>query len=110
MTRIIFQNILSNAIKFSKVGGRIELFSEEYDKSNILICIKDEGIGMDVETLSKIFKIDENITRKGTMNELGSGLGLIIIKELIDIQKGKVWIESEENKGTCFKIVLPKSN
>lgn len=110
MIRIIFKNVLSNAVKYSNIGDTIRIFSEEYDPSTLLICVKDTGIGMNEEILEKIFKINANIVRKGTKDEMGSGIGLIITKELIDRHKGKIWIESKENKGTCFKFTLPSAN
>ena len=71
------------------------------------ITIKDTGIGISKEIQSKIFDIDENTSTKGTENEKGTGLGLILCKEFVEQHKGEIWAESEEGKGSTFLFTLP---
>ncbi len=104
----VIRNLTSNAIKFTPEGGKIEIGSIlNEDKASINIFIKDSGIGMNQERISKLFKIDENISTKGTNNETGTGLGLILCKEFVEIHKGKIWVESEVGKGSTFWFTLP---
>lgn len=106
MIDAVFRNILSNAIKFTPHAGKIELYSEK--KSNyIYIFIKDNGIGMDLDTQSKLFKLDEHLTTLGTENEKGTGLGLIITKEFIHLNRGGLEVDSIKDQGSTFIIKLP---
>ena len=74
----------------------------------LIIYIKDSGIGMPESTINKLFKIDEKISRPGTEGESSTGLGLLLCKEYIDKHNGKIWAESEINKGSTFFVSLPK--
>ena len=71
--------------------------------------VKDNGIGIPEKQLNKLFKVDQNVTTPGTNDELGTGLGLILCKDFIDKNKGEIWAESEEGKGTVFYFTLPLS-
>ena len=73
-----------------------------------LICVEDTGVGISKENLSKLFK-NNNFTTIGTKNEKGTGLGLTICKELVELNKGRIWVESTQNVGSKFFIELPKS-
>lgn len=110
MLNTIFRNLLSNAIKFTHSGGRIEIGSiikhSQDSNSNCIIYIKDTGIGMDSDTICKLFKIDQKVSRKGTSGELSSGLGLLLCKEFIEKNEGKIWVESEVGKGSTFYFTL----
>lgn len=106
MMHTILQNLLSNAIKYSYKKGRI--YIDAYEENNKLyLKIRDEGVGMDEQSLQKIFHIDENISTVGTEGEKGTGLGLILSKEFIERHRGKISATSEEGKGSCFTIELP---
>lgn len=107
MIQTIIRNLLSNAIKFTRPSGNISISSSQTDTS-IEISVKDNGIGMSKRMIENIFKIDSNISTKGTANEEGSGLGLMLCKEMVELHGGKILIESEEGKGSTFKIILPK--
>ncbi len=107
MLRTIFQNVVSNAIKFSENGSEIKIVVEEHSK-NVAISVCDEGIGMSKKMLESLMKLDKNTSRLGTNDEKGTGLGLIITKELISIQNGSLEIESVEGKGTTFTMSFPK--
>ena len=106
MIDAVFRNILSNAIKFTPNSGKIELYSERKDQF-IYIFIKDNGVGMNLEVQSKLFKLDEHLTTPGTENEKGTGLGLIITKEFIHLNRGSLGVDSIKDQGTTFIIKLP---
>jgi PAS domain S-box-containing protein len=108
MTETILRNLISNAIKFTKEFGLI-LISFEILDSDVLIKIKDTGVGMDEKQISKLFKIDQTHSTIGTSGERGTGLGLMLCKELVEKQGGKIWIESMLNTGTTFYFTLPKA-
>ncbi|MFN8257642.1 MAG: PAS domain S-box protein [Bacteroidales bacterium] len=109
MTKTIIRNLVSNAIKFTRSGGKIEIKAEA--KNNMAeISVSDTGIGISEEVLPFIFSIDKNITTRGTDNESGTGLGLILCKELTEIQRGKIWAESKSLNGSTFFFTLPLAN
>jgi signal transduction histidine kinase/DNA-binding LytR/AlgR family response regulator len=106
----ILINLLSNALKFTEKGiVSIHITLSERENNKVWLCfeVADSGIGISKENLSIIFKrfhqADDTITRKYG----GSGLGLTIVKELVDLQGGKIVVESEVDKGTTFKVILP---
>lgn len=110
LVTIVVRNLLNNAIKFSKRGSKIYLSAEEINEGNIpsiKVTVRDEGIGIEREKLDKLFKIEYSSTTPGTEKEQGTGLGLIICKELIELHKGKIWVESKINKGSMFAFVIP---
>jgi len=106
MLKIVLRNLISNAIKFTNPNGKIEV-SAIQNQNNIEITVSDNGVGMNEETLNKLFKIDATIISTGTAAEKGSGLGLILCKEFVEKQGGNIWAESEEGKGSDFKFTLP---
>jgi PAS domain S-box-containing protein len=108
MTETILRNLISNAIKFTKNFGLI-LVSTEILDDDVLIKIKDTGVGMDEKQIAKLFKLDETHSTVGTSGERGTGVGLLLCKELIEKQGGKIWIESFVNSGTTFYFTLPKA-
>jgi len=105
MLMTVFRNLISNAIKFTGENGKITLQSHIQDQQ-IEVSITDSGIGIPCEIIPKLFRIDTNITTKGTSNETGTGLGLILCKEFIEKHKGKIWVESNQNEGSSFKFTL----
>ncbi|MCX6164140.1 MAG: PAS domain-containing sensor histidine kinase, partial [Ignavibacteriae bacterium] len=107
MLRSILQNLISNGIKFTKIGGSIKISSKEKDK-NIEIEIADTGIGIEMKDIVKLFRIDSQFSKLGTSNEEGTGLGLILSKELVEKNKGQIWVKSTLKKGTSFLFTLPK--
>ena len=104
---VVMRNILSNAIKFTKLSGSICLSNTVKD-NKVLIEIKDEGIGMSPDTVQKIFTVGNTNVRRGTANEKGTGLGLIVVKEFIEKNNGHLSIDSAENKGTIITFSLKK--
>ncbi|MDA3912067.1 MAG: hybrid sensor histidine kinase/response regulator [Bacteroidales bacterium] len=107
MLKTIIRNLISNALKFTNPGGEIQLNATS-DLNYTQIEVRDNGIGMDEKTMNKLFRLDENSSRKGTNNETGTGLGLIICKEFIQQHNGEIWVESEMGKGSSFFFSLPK--
>ena len=75
----------------------------------MIVKIKDTGVGMDADQISKLYKLDLSYSTVGTAGERGTGLGLILCKELVEKQGGKIWIESEVGAGSTFFFTLPKS-
>ncbi|MDR0927101.1 MAG: PAS domain-containing sensor histidine kinase [Ignavibacteria bacterium] len=109
MIETVMRNIISNAIKFTNEFGIIRVDIGEYsaDKDYVLVAISDTGVGMDADKINKLFKIGEQVTTKGTSGEIGTGLGLILVKEFIAKHNSKIWVESEVDKGTTFFFTLP---
>jgi PAS domain S-box-containing protein len=105
--RSLIRNLVFNAIKFTNRGGKITLKAIPVSGDLIEISISDTGIGMDKDLLSNLFLLDGQTGRKGTAGESGTGLGLIISKELIEKQGGNIWAESEEGKGSVFFFTVP---
>ena len=106
MIEIVIQNLLTNAIKFSRTGDMITV-SNKSQNGNSLICVEDTGVGIKKEDLDKLFK-NNAFTTVGTKNEKGTGLGLSICKELVELNNGRIWVESTVNVGTKFFVELPK--
>jgi len=106
MVNLIVRNLMNNAIKFSHPEGKIEIKGELKDKF-FIFAIQDFGVGMSEQTQAKLFKIESTNPQTGTANEKGTGLGLIICKEFIEKIGGKIWVESELGKGSCFHFSLP---
>ncbi|MGE0088300.1 MAG: tetratricopeptide repeat protein [Bacteroidales bacterium] len=105
----VIRNLVSNAIKFTNQGGEITI-SSEFKGDEALISVSDNGIGIKPENLDKLFKIDYSYSTKGTDNEQGTGLGLILCKELIEENNGRIWCESTYGKGSNFYFTLPLAN
>lgn len=106
MTETILRNLISNAIKFTHNGGSI-IVSSEIDDKMMIIKVKDSGVGIDKENIENLFRVDVNYSTKGTAKESGTGLGLIICKELAEKQKGTIWVESKKNEGSTFYFSIP---
>jgi signal transduction histidine kinase len=106
MTDTVIRNLLSNALKYTDEGGKITLRSE-IKNHKVLISIKDTGVGMSDESKSKIFRVDTLHSTYGTMDEKGSGLGLLLCKEFVEKQGGEISFVSELNVGTTFTFSLP---
>ncbi len=108
MINIVLRNLLSNAIKFTQQKGKIKITSRDIDDF-IEITIADSGIGIKPEDIKKLFGIDIGFSTVGTDNEKGTGLGLILCKEFIEKNNGRIWVESELGKGSDFIFTLPKT-
>ncbi len=106
MLNTVLRNLVNNAIKFTHEGGKIEINVIQNDSHTVFI-VKDNGIGMTQDVMDKLFKIEEKISTKGTNNESGTGLGLLLASEFIKKHNGSIDVESEIGKGSIFKIQLP---
>lgn len=107
MLNTVLRNLIANAVKFTNAGGLINIHAEQ-DNSKVTISVSDNGIGIKPDTLNKLFNISQKITTKGTANETGTGLGLLLCKEFVEKHGGKIWVESELGKGSDFKFTLPR--
>jgi signal transduction histidine kinase/Tfp pilus assembly protein PilF len=103
---IIFRNLISNAIKFTPQNGQIWLNTYK-ENDTTFISVKDNGIGMSKEVLSRVFDSSEHYSTFGTDNERGTGLGLVLCKEMITKNKGALTVESEREKGSVFAVRFP---
>jgi PAS domain S-box-containing protein len=106
MVNTVLRNLISNAIKFTKPGGKITISVQE-EKNECIVAVKDNGIGIPNAQINKLFRIDKSYSTRGTANETGTGLGLILCKEFVEKHHGKIWVESEERKGSTFYFTLP---
>lgn len=106
MIETVLRNLISNAIKFTYPKGSISLASEKNDDF-VIVKIRDTGVGISDEELPNLFRLDVSHSTKGTENESGTGLGLILCKELVERQGGKIWIESKINEGSTFNFTIP---
>lgn len=107
MLKAILRNLLTNALKFSHTDSYVKITAEE-NEEHTKILITDKGIGIKPETLNNLFRIDKSISTKGTMGEKGTGLGLILCKEFLQKNNGKLLVESVVNQGSTFTVILPK--
>jgi signal transduction histidine kinase len=106
MFSTVFRNLVANAIKFTHENGNI-LVEIKKKEGFCEISVKDNGVGISEEDILKIFRIDSKHKTLGTKGEKGTGLGLILCKEFVEKQHGKIWVESEVGKGSKFCFTLP---
>lgn len=105
---LVIRNLITNAIKFTNDGGEIVVASE--DKGNeLLVSVRDNGIGMPADIQKKLFDKVNPYSTRGTANEKGTGLGLILCKEFVEKNGGRIWVESNSDKGSTFWFTLPKA-
>lgn len=107
MISTVIRNLVSNAIKFTPNEGSVTVSSSE-DESLIKISIADTGVGMPKDVAEKLFQINNEIQRNGTAGEKGTGLGLVICKDFVEQNNGKIWVESTIDVGTTFYFTVPK--
>lgn len=108
IVQTVFRNLLNNAIKFTPQNGRIQLNARIMDKY-VRVNVTDNGIGLSEEDMKKLFRIDINTSTIGSAKEKGTGLGLILCKELLEKCEGKIWVESQLNIGSTFYFTIPLS-
>jgi len=107
MLTTVIRNLLGNAIKFTPEGGTVTI-SAGFVNDMLQLEVSDTGVGMTRETVTSLFKLDRHRSSPGTMGETGTGLGLLICKEFIELHKGRIEVESIPGKGSTFKVFLPK--
>ncbi|MGC3943929.1 MAG: tetratricopeptide repeat-containing sensor histidine kinase [Chryseolinea sp.] len=105
---LVIRNLITNAIKFTNDGGTVRIAAREKD-AEWLVSVKDNGVGMNNEVLKMLFDKTSPYTTRGTANEKGTGLGLILCKEFVEKNAGRIWVESEEGVGSTFFFTLPKA-
>lgn len=103
----IIRNLLVNAVKFTEHGGKVIIGSKESTNGTLEVFVKDTGIGMSKALSEMLFKIEEKVGRKGTDGEESTGLGLLLCKEFVEKNEGKIWVESEEGRGSVFYFTIP---
>ena len=103
---LVVRNLVSNAIKFTHEGGSVSI-SSQIKGDFIHISVLDNGVGISTDKIPLLFTQYKNNSTKGTGNEKGTGLGLMLCKEYVEKNKGQIWLESEQGKGSCFLFSLP---
>ncbi len=106
MLNTVMRNLLINALKFTNTGGKVIIMARK-EKREIIVSVKDNGVGISAKDIKKMFRIDMKFVNRGTSNEKGTGLGLILCKEFIKKQGGRIWVESRINLGSTFHFTLP---
>ena len=106
----IIRNLVSNSIKFTNKGGKITLSVESNEDQMVVITIIDNGIGMTQTMIDSLFRSEVRNGRIGTDGEISTGLGLPLCKEFVEKHGGKIWVESEEGKGSVFSFTIPNCN
>lgn len=106
MLNTVLRNLISNAVKYTPTGGTVQIGAEAIH-GRTTIKISDTGIGIPKQDKQKLFRVGETVTRRGTADEEGTGLGLILCKEFIEKHGGDIWVESNEGKGSIFSFSLP---
>ena len=106
MLRLVLRNLISNGLKFTNKSGTVKISSVKKEKF-AEISVADNGIGMAKKDLERLFRIDINHSTRGTKNERGTGLGLILSKEIIEKHSGEIRVISEVNKGSNFTFSIP---
>jgi PAS domain S-box-containing protein len=107
MIQLILRNLVSNAVKFSYNDTEIILSAVETN-DNIEISVTDHGTGIPAENIENLFRLDVQTSTNGTAKETGTGLGLMLCRDMVNMHNGKIQVESEEGKGSTFRISLPK--
>lgn len=107
ITKTVLRNLISNAIKYTPSGGTISINAVSRD-DHIEVEVHDNGVGIPPEKITKLFRIEKNISTKGTANESGSGIGLLLCKELLEKQGSQIWVVSKVNEGSSFYFTLPR--
>lgn len=103
----VFSNLISNAVKFTPEGGEITVCLKEHE-DQVQACVRDNGIGIPTGLHNVLFDRFTKARRPGLRGEETTGLGLSIVKKIVELHGGKIWVESEENQGTTFYLTIPK--
>jgi CheY-like chemotaxis protein len=107
MLSTIFRNLISNALKYTRRNGIIKVYAQKTDNGYFTFYVQDNGVGMTEETKNKLFRLENHISVPGTENEKGTGLGLLLCKEFVEMHKGKIEVSSEKEIGSTFSFSLP---
>ena len=101
------RNLISNAVKFTCKGGIVTIAAKSITGNSVEILVRDTGIGMKPELVHDLFRFDVQTSRRGTENEPSSGLGLLLCKDFVEKHGGKLWVETQEGKGSEFHFTIP---
>lgn len=102
----VVRNLISNAIKFTNLGGEV-IVSSKKETNEVIVCVKDNGVGIPKDIQANIFHKNTEYITQGTNNEKGTGLGLLICKDFVNLHNGRIWVKSEEGEGAEFCFALP---
>jgi two-component system sensor histidine kinase/response regulator len=103
---IILRNLMANAVKFTSSGGQVKI-AGKVNEHSIEVCVEDNGLGMHEEEVKNLFHPGKHFSTRGTNQETGSGIGLLITKEMISKNGGNIWVSSRKHEGTIFTFTLP---
>ena len=103
---LVLRNLVSNAIKFTLHGGNIRVSTLQV-KEQVVVTVSDTGVGISPENVKKLFKFEEQLKTEGTDHEKGTGLGLVLCREIVEKSGGRVWADSTEGEGSRFSFTLP---
>jgi len=109
MINTVLRNLISNAVKFTRQGGEVTILAAR-KQGEVSISVKDNGVGISKNRIEKLFRIDESESTKGTANEQGTGLGLILCKEFVEKHGGRIWVESAIDTGSAFTFTIPEND
>lgn len=107
MMATILRNLISNGIKFTPQGGKVSTHAR-IEQQKLVVSVRDSGVGIPKANLEKIFRVDTDLTTPGTQREKGSGLGLLLCKEFVELHGGEITVESEPGKGSTFYFWVPQ--
>lgn len=108
MLHTIIRNLTNNALKFTPSGGEVNILACP-DGEYVQVSVQDTGVGISSEDVDKLFKIEVHHSTSGTAKERGTGLGLIMCKEMVEMNRGHIWVESQLGQGTMVNFTVPKS-
>jgi signal transduction histidine kinase len=108
MISTVIRNLVSNAIKFTSEKGLVEIHTYSR-QGEVVLSVSDNGVGIPKENLPKLFDLKTSYSTHGTHSEKGTGLGLLLCKEFVQMNRGRIWVESEPGKGSTFYVSLPDS-
>jgi len=103
----VIGNLLSNALKFTESGGTIDVTASSGSAGEVAVCVKDSGVGIPPEESEHIFETYRQFSAAKNAIHKGTGLGLAICKKIVEAHGGRIWVESEEGKGSTFFVSLP---
>lgn len=109
MINTVIRNLLTNAVKFTNTQGEVSIKLSKED-NKILLTVSDNGIGISEEDKKKLFRIDGHFLREGTGGELGTGLGLLLCKEYVELNNGRICLDSKVAEGSIFRIAIPANS
>lgn len=107
MIQTILRNLIGNSIKFTPHGGEISIQTDQKEKE-FIVTVADNGVGIEKEDLGKLFILHSRYSKLGTNEEAGTGLGLLICKEFVEMHGGRIWVDSKRNKGSKFSFSIPQ--